>query len=74
MIVWVAGHFHGILNELLKCVLLADEFDEFRFATASAKHHQFLFLHKEFLDGATLFLVEKLVDFDSSSTRIKQSD
>ena len=67
MVVWVSWRLNGIVNELLECLALADELNQFRDAATAAKHHKFFLLLKELFDCATFLLVEKLVDLDVSS-------
>jgi hypothetical protein len=42
----------------LECLTLANEFDQFGDAAASAKDHKFFLLQQEFFNGAALLLVE----------------
>ena len=69
VVVRILRVFDGVLNQLLERVLLANELDELRVATAAAEHHKPVLFVQELLDGAAILLVQKLVDLDVSSAQ-----
>lgn len=68
VVVGVAWRLNRILNKFLESRALADKFEKFGDAAATAKHYKFLLLAEKLLDSAAVLLVQKLVDLDVSST------
>ena len=71
VVVRVGRRVHGILDQLLECPALAHELNEFGNAAAAAKHDEFVLLEQELFNGATLLLVQKLVDLHVASEKCK---
>ena len=67
VVVRVAGSLNWVLDQLLECSALTNEFDQFRDGTAAAKHDEFFFFKQKFLNGTSFLLVQKLVDFHVAS-------
>lgn len=67
VVVGVAWILDGVLDQFLECLPLANKFDQFWDTAATTENHEFLLFHQEFFDGASIFLVKELVDFEISS-------
>lgn len=62
VIVRISRLLDGVLDKLLECPALTDEFYEFGNATATAKHNKFLFFQEELLNRAALVLIQELIN------------
>lgn len=68
MVFWVFWVLYSILDQAFKCVFLADEFNQLWSGATLTDTHKNVFLSEEIFKGASLFLIEQLVELSALHT------